>query len=188
MTGATTTGGAPDGGAGTAGYREAEPVRLAAGHAAALLAFERENRAWFAASVPDRGDAYFASFAERHAALLAEQEAGLCRFHLLFDADGAVLGRINLVDLADGGAELGYRLAERATGRGLATAAVRRICVRAAEDYGLTHLTAVTTEDNTASQRVLLRAGFAITGPATVAGRPGTAYRKELTAPAPEPR
>ncbi|MFG1955235.1 hypothetical protein [Micromonospora sp. NPDC048830] len=55
-----------------------EPHRLAEHHAPALLRFERENRAYFARSVPDRGDAYFAGFAARHAALLAEQAAGLC--------------------------------------------------------------------------------------------------------------
>lgn len=46
-------------------------------HAPALLAFERENRAYFAASVLDRGEDYFARFDERHRALLAEQEAGV---------------------------------------------------------------------------------------------------------------
>ncbi|MEV4065036.1 hypothetical protein [Nonomuraea dietziae] len=38
-----------------------ELQRLRSDHASALLAFERENRAYFAASIPDRGDAYFAS-------------------------------------------------------------------------------------------------------------------------------
>lgn len=50
--------------------------RLRADHASALLAFELENRAYFAASIPDRGDEYFASFPARHEALLVEQEAG----------------------------------------------------------------------------------------------------------------
>src|SRR5260370_33586862 len=44
-------------------------------HAPALLAFERENRAYFAASVPDRGDSFFASFDTRNAQLLARQAA-----------------------------------------------------------------------------------------------------------------
>jgi [ribosomal protein S5]-alanine N-acetyltransferase len=35
--------------------------RLRRDHAAALLAFELESRAFFAASIPDRGDDYFAS-------------------------------------------------------------------------------------------------------------------------------
>ena len=103
--------------------------RLDAGHAAALLRFERENRAYFARSISDRGDAYFADFAARHAALLADQAAGQGHFHLLIDDDGeTVLGRFNLVDVADGTAELGFRVAEQRAGRGVATAAVARVC------------------------------------------------------------
>ncbi|MBH5336049.1 GNAT family N-acetyltransferase [Streptomyces pactum] len=151
-------------------------------HAPALLAFERENRAYFAASVPDRGEEYFARFDERLRALLAEQEAGSCRFHVLVGAGGEVLGRVNLVDVADGGAELGYRIAERAAGRGLATWAVRKLCERAAEEYGLTVLRAVTTLDNAASRAVLARTGFTVVGETRVAGRPGLAYLHRLTA------
>ncbi|WP_405736473.1 GNAT family N-acetyltransferase [Streptomyces sp. NBC_01537] len=97
-------------------------------HAPGILAFERETRAYFAASIPDRGEDYFARFDERHCGLLAEQEAGVCYFHVLVGAAGEVLGRINLVDVADGAAELGYRIAERAAGQGLATSAVREMC------------------------------------------------------------
>jgi hypothetical protein len=52
---------------------------LCSGHAPAVLAFERANRDYFAASISDRGDEYFDQFAERHQALLAEQEDGLRR-------------------------------------------------------------------------------------------------------------
>ncbi|MFD9728626.1 GNAT family N-acetyltransferase [Streptomyces sp. NPDC059072] len=145
-------------------------------HAPALLAFERENRAYFAASVPDRGDSYFAHFDERHGALLAEQADGLCFFHLLVGDDGEVLGRVNLVDVEDGSAELGYRIAERAAGRGLATAAVREVCRLAATRYGVTTLRAVTTLDNTGSRTVLTRTGFVSTGEIPVDGRPGIGF------------
>ncbi|WP_031512823.1 GNAT family N-acetyltransferase, partial [Streptomyces sp. NRRL F-5123] len=90
-------------------------------HASALLAFEEENRAYFAASVPDRGEEFFARFGEMLRARLAEQEVGECYFHVVVGDGGEVLGRVNLVDVADGEAELGYRIAERAAGRGLAT-------------------------------------------------------------------
>ncbi|WP_225099292.1 GNAT family N-acetyltransferase [Streptomyces sp. CoH27] len=149
-------------------------------HAPALLAFERENRAYFAASVPDRGDEYFARFDERLSALLAEQEAGVCRFHVVAGAGGEVLGRINLYDVADGGAELGYRIAEHAAGRGLATWAVRELAALAAGTYGLTFLTAATTLDNAASQAVLARTGFTVVGERRLSGRPGLAYRRAL--------
>ncbi|MFF2407309.1 GNAT family N-acetyltransferase [Streptomyces sp. NPDC058092] len=158
-----------------------ELQRLRADHAPALLAFEQENRAFFAASVPDRGDDYFAHFAARHAALLAEQAAGTCHFHVLVDTgpngDGAILGRFNLFDVADGSAELGFRMAERATHRGLATAAVRRLCTLAATEYGLTTLRAAAALDNTASRTVLTRAGFVPTGQELLLGdRPGLGY------------
>ncbi|KUM92572.1 GCN5 family acetyltransferase [Streptomyces cellostaticus] len=149
-------------------------------HAPALLAFERENRAYFAASVPDRGEDYFARFEERHRALLAEQEAGVCYFHALVGVEGEVLGRVNLVDVADGGAELGYRIAERAAGRGLATRAVRELCDLAANGYGLTVLRAAATLDNAASRAVLVRAGFAVVGETQLGGRPGLSYLRSL--------
>ncbi|MFI7354671.1 GNAT family N-acetyltransferase [Streptomyces avidinii] len=145
-------------------------------HAPALLAFERENRAYFAASVPDRGDRYFADFDERHAALMAEQATGACFFHVLVDGGGEVVGRVNLVDVADGSAELGYRIAERATGRGLATAAVREACGLAVAQYGLTALRAVTTLDNAGSRAVLARTGFVPVGDIDLEGRPGRRF------------
>src|SRR6516164_3073608 len=101
-----------------------ELERLHAGHAPAVLAFELANRAYFAASISDRGDEYFGQFTERHNALLAEQEAGTCACYVLVGEDGSVLGRFNLVDIKDGTAELGYRVAQHVAGRGVATAAV----------------------------------------------------------------
>ncbi|MGW7242682.1 GNAT family N-acetyltransferase [Streptomyces sp. NPDC054804] len=149
-------------------------------HAPAILAFEQENRAYFAASIPDRGDDYFARFEERHRALLAEQAAGICYFHVVADDAGEVLGRVNLFDVADGGADLGYRIAERAAGRGLATWAAREICGLAATGYGLTFLRAATTLDNTASRAVLARAGFTVTGETRLSGHPGLTYLRRL--------
>ncbi|MCZ7440544.1 GNAT family N-acetyltransferase [Micromonospora sp. WMMC241] len=156
--------------------------RLAAHHAPALLRFERENRAYFARFVPDRGDAYFAGFAARHAALLDEQERGTCHFHLLVDGDGAVLGRFNLVDVADGGAELGYRVAERATGRGLARHGVRRVCDLARDEYGLRRLVASAALANPASLAVLRRTGFVPAGEVELSGEPGVRHVLDLTA------
>ncbi|GHE28936.1 GNAT family N-acetyltransferase [Streptomyces capitiformicae] len=149
-------------------------------HAPALLAFERENRAYFAASIPDRGEEYFARFDERHRDLLAEQEAGVCYFHVLVGPEGEVLGRVNLVDVADGSADLGYRIAQRAAGRGLATLAVRKMCGLAADKYGLTALRAATTVDNAASRAVLIRSGFTITGETQLSGRPGLTFLRGL--------
>ncbi|WP_101392767.1 GNAT family N-acetyltransferase [Streptomyces sp. TLI_146] len=154
--------------------------RLHLDHAPALLEFERRNRAYFAASIPDRGEDYFAHFDARHAALLAEQAAGVCHFHVLMDEGGEVLGRVNLVDVADGSAELGYRIAEHAAGRGLATAGVREVCALAAAEYGLTGLRASTTLDNAASRAVLARTGFTPCGETELSGRPGLRFERSL--------
>jgi ribosomal-protein-alanine N-acetyltransferase len=157
--------------------------RLQEGHAPAILAFERANRAWFAASISDRGDGYFAQFAERHRALLADQESGLAAYHVLVTDDGSVLGRFNLIFTGDGVAELGYRVAEQAAGRGLATAAVREVCQLAAVSYGLRTLRAATADTNAASRKVLARTGFVATGPADpahIGGKQGSWYERDL--------
>ena len=161
-----------------------ELQRLRADHASAVLAFELANRAYFATFITDRGDEFFDQFTERYNALLAEQEAGTCVFHVLVGEDGTVLGRFNLYDLEDGTAELGYRVAQHVAGRGVATATVRELCRLAAAQYGLRTLRAPTTYDNVASQKVLTKAGFVPVGPAAspLGGRPGTWYQRDLAA------
>lgn len=149
-------------------------------HAAALLAFEQENRAYFAAAIPDRGDEYFADFAERHSELLAAQADGTDLFHVLVEPDGAIVGRINLFEVADGAADLGYRIAERSAGRGLATAAVRQVCGLAVAEYGLSVLHAKITAENLGSKTVLERNGFVPTGEIVLNDRAGVSYRLQL--------
>jgi ribosomal-protein-alanine N-acetyltransferase len=162
-----------------------ELQRLRADHAGAVLAFELENRAYFAASISDRGDEYFARFTQGFTALLAEQEAGVGAFHVLVTDDGSVLGRFNLLFAGDGTAELGFRVAQHAAGRGVATATVQELCRVAAARYGLRRLRAASARANTASQRVLTKAGFVPAGPADPAhlgGKPGTWYQRGLAA------
>jgi ribosomal-protein-alanine N-acetyltransferase len=157
---------------------------LQADHAPAVLAFELANRAYFAASIPDRGDEYFDRFTERFGGLLAEQDAGTCAFYVLVDDDGSVLGRFNLVDIEDHVAELGYRVAQRVTGRGVATATVQELCRLAAARHGLRTVRAAAADQNVASQRVLTNAGFVAVGPADpdhLSGKPGTWYQRDLT-------
>jgi ribosomal-protein-alanine N-acetyltransferase len=160
-----------------------ELQRLDAGHAQAVLAFELANRAYFSASVSDRGDEFYDQFTDRHSALLAEQEAGICAFYVLVAEDGSVLGRFNLYKIQDGTAKLGYRVAQHVAGRGVATATVRELCRLAAARHGLRTLRAATARENAASQKVLAKAGFIPAGPADPAdlgGKPGTWYQRDL--------
>ncbi|MFJ8806376.1 GNAT family N-acetyltransferase [Streptomyces sp. NPDC102490] len=160
-----------------------ELKRLHADHAPAVLAFEVANRAYFATSIPDRGDDFFDRFAERYEASLAEQDDGVCAFYVLVAEDGSVLGRFNLYDVEDGTARLGYRVAEQVAGRGVATAAVRELCRTAPATHGLRTLRAATSHDNAASRKVLTKAGFVPVGPAAPAdlgGTSGTWYQRDL--------
>ena len=149
-------------------------------HASALLAFERENRAYFAASIPDRGNEFFADFDKQYAQLLALQAAGTDYFHVLVTERGEVVGRVNLYEVADGAAELGYRIAQKAAGRGLATAAVHQVRERAATAYGLSKLRARVTFDNPASRKVLEHNGFVAEGRVTLNGKSALSYVCEL--------
>ncbi|MFD5818545.1 GNAT family N-acetyltransferase [Streptomyces sp. NPDC127038] len=154
--------------------------RLRLDHAPALLAFERENRAYFAASIPDRGDVFFERFDAFLREILAEQAARQAHLHVVVDGAGAVLARFNLFDVADGSAVLGYRVAERAAGQGLATAAVRELCALAASAYGLNALRAAATTDNAGSRTVLARNGFLVVGDTELNGRPALRFEREL--------
>jgi [ribosomal protein S5]-alanine N-acetyltransferase len=161
-----------------------ELERLSPRHAAALLDFEVTNRAYFARSIPDRGDAFFVSFDARLDALLAEQEAGGGYFHVLVE-DGVVVGRFNLFDVGEGGATLGYRVGERFTGRGVAKEGVRRVAALARASYGLNRLIASATLDNPASLAVLRASGFTPVAEFTLNGRPARRHLLDLNAPAP---
>lgn len=160
-----------------------ELQQLTVGHAPAVLAFELANRAYFAASISDRGDEFFHQFPDRHRAMLAEQDAGTCAFYVLVADDGSIMGRFNLYDFKDGTANLGYRVAQQVSGRGVATSSVRELCRIAAARHGLRALRAATSHDNAASQKVLAKAGFVPVGPAAPAdlgGKSGTWYQRDL--------
>ena len=160
-----------------------ELQRLHAGHAPAVLAFELANRAYFAAFINDRGDDFYDQFTERYNAGLAEQDAGVGAYYVLVAEDGSVLGRFNLYEIQDGTAVVGYRVAQHAAGRGVATATVRELCRLAAARHGLRTLKAATARENAASQKVLTKAGFVPVGPAGPAdlgGKQGAWYQRDL--------
>ena len=154
----------------------AELQRLAVAHLGAVLEFERQNRAYFARSLSDRGDESYAALAEHHQTLLGQQDAGPCVLFVLMDHDGSILGRFNRYDLDDSAARVGYRVAERATGRGTATRALTGLCRKARRDSNLRTLSAERRTANRASQRVLEKIGFVSTELCVVAGKPGRRF------------
>ena len=154
--------------------------RVRVDHEAAIREFEVANREYFGEFINDRGDEYFENFTTEHRALLDDQATGNFAFHVLVDAGGAVVGRFNLFDIDNGSAVVGYRVAQRVSGRGVATHALRDLCRIARDDYGLGSLRAATSNENIASQRVLENVGFAMDGPTEVGGKQGVWFDLDL--------
>ena len=126
--------------------------------------FEKENRKYFERNLPPRPANYFdlEEFKEITRELLREQENHDVYMHLIRDAQGAMVGRINLSVLGKDRktAELGYRIGENVTNLGYASEAVKLVLEKAFTTYGLHKIIAGTATDNLASQRVLLKNGF----------------------------
>jgi [ribosomal protein S5]-alanine N-acetyltransferase len=160
---------------------ELQPLRR--DHARHLIAFERANREYFAASISDRGDKFFEDFDQLHEVMLAEQEAGAGAFYLVVADDGAIMGRFNLYVVGGGTANLGYRVGQRFAGQGLATTAVDELCRLASARHDLGRIRAATSHENIASQKVLLKTGFLATGPADpseIGGHSGFWYQRDM--------
>jgi ribosomal-protein-alanine N-acetyltransferase len=147
----------------------------------ALFDFEVDNREYFSGFINDRGDEFFENFSEQFRELLAEQDTGNFAFLVLVDEGGALVGRFNLFDIGEGGADVGYRVAGHAAGRGVATEGLRSLCRVARDDYALARLRAVVSHDNVASCRVLEKVGFVPIGAGTAGGRDGTVFELDLT-------
>jgi len=81
--------------------------------------------------------------------------------------DGKIIGSISVERKADIyrlDGELGYMLLEEYWNRGLMSQAVRQVCKIAIQELGLNRITANVFHLNLASQRVLLKNGFAQEG------------------------
>jgi ribosomal-protein-alanine N-acetyltransferase len=153
---------------------------LATLDAPALLEFELANRDWFESHVDARAADFYApggvaAHIEESLQRLAQGTMHPC---LLLENDGAIVGRGNLkdIDRHAGRAEIGYRIAASARGRGLAGTVLEHLMELAYGQWQLDGLDAHVTIANAASARVLERAGFVLAGPssvqAIVAGRP----------------
>ncbi|MEU4606299.1 GNAT family protein [Kribbella sp. NPDC023972] len=117
---------------------------------------------------PDRPDSWFTAAGQRDrlTSSLERYKDGRTVPWVLVEAD-RIVGAITLNDLVPGpfrSASLGYWLAIDAVGRGLATRAVEAVAEIADTELRLHRIEASTLTHNEASQRVLLRNGFAQIG------------------------
>jgi [ribosomal protein S5]-alanine N-acetyltransferase len=136
--------------------------------AAELAGLLAANRAFLAPWDPLRSDGYFTAASQLAGITDALQRhgQGLILPHVIVDA-GRIVGRITLNGIVRGpflSCSVGYWLGQAATGRGLATAALREVVGIAFGELGLHRIQAETLLHNVASQRVLERNGFARIG------------------------
>jgi ribosomal-protein-alanine N-acetyltransferase len=131
--------------------------------------FEVENRKHFEKNLPPRADDYFVleKFNNIIRTIIDEQLRGECFMYVIKDEFDNVIGRINFVFVQNSNlktADLGYRIGEAYTGKGIATKAVEMFLRLGAEVHNLDKITAGTASDNIASQKVLERNGFTFIG------------------------
>ncbi|UVJ40215.1 GNAT family N-acetyltransferase [Arthrobacter sp. CJ23] len=124
-----------------------------------------ENRDFLAPWDPLREDDFFTEETQ-HGLLqqaLASHDAGTMVPLAITDADGGLVGRINIGGIFRGALEsggIGYWVGRSHNGHGLASAAVAEVKELAFRELGLHRLQAETLLHNAASQRVLERNGF----------------------------
>lgn len=125
-----------------------------AGELSALLV---ENREFLAPFEPVRDERFFTIDGQRER---IENDASH-PFAIL--AGSHIAGTVTVSNVVHGpfqSADLGYWVAERLSGRGLATSAVGQVVEIAFGELGLHRLEAATLVDNVPSQRVLEKNGF----------------------------
>lgn len=133
--------------------------------APALAELVNESRAFLAPWEPIRPESFFTVAGQREVidGLLERHRARLGLPHVVLAASGEVAGRITLDGITRGAFQscgMGYWVAERHKGQGLATRAVAEMVRRAFEDLGLHRVEAGTLLHNARSQRVLEKNGF----------------------------
>ena len=136
--------------------------------AAEVLQFELENRDFFERSIAGFGDDYYdlKTTARSLAENVGDWAAGSYAY-LIRDVAGELVGRVNLFGVQRGPAqkaEVGYRIAERHSGKGYAKGAVALVTSEAFGTHGLHRLEGVTSPENLASQLALLKNGFTFWG------------------------
>ena len=161
--------------------------------APALARLVQDNRTFLAPWEPQRDERWFTEEAQRDEVsyALGRAELGLSVPRVVLDGDD-VVGRITLANVVRGAFQscsVGYWLAERATGRGLATAALGEMLGVAFGELRLHRVEAGTLVHNVASQRVLAHHGFTRFGLAPqylqIAGRWQDHVLFQLLAPEP---
>ncbi|MFZ6656057.1 GNAT family N-acetyltransferase [Undibacterium sp. TJN19] len=132
--------------------------------AAAVLAFELENRAHFEQWIASRGDEFY-SLAEVRVSLEQAQFSVHAKreYHYLAWVDHEIVGRITLRGIEREyfhKALLGYRFSQRHGGRGFGTEAVKAVVALGFSELQLNRIEATVILDNLPSQAIMRKCGF----------------------------
>jgi [ribosomal protein S5]-alanine N-acetyltransferase len=137
---------------------------LGSGDAALLARLYVSQHAFMTPYDPPRPDSFYTEDGQRLELDLLERERAADRlYRFLIEADGVPAGAISVSRITRGPFQnggLGYWVSEELNGRGIATAAVARVCEWGFGEAGLHRLEAATLVDNIGSQKVLRRNGF----------------------------
>ncbi|MFT7681867.1 MAG: ribosomal-protein-alanine N-acetyltransferase [Moritella dasanensis] len=129
-----------------------------------LLAFELTNRSWFEQHVPPRDDSFYTpqGVREQISEYLSLHTKGEMYPMLIRSDSNEICGRINVhrVETDTCSGELGYRIGEQFTSKGIASKAVDKLVEYLISETKLNSLTAVVLCSNLGSQKVLERNGF----------------------------
>ncbi|CAB4851468.1 unannotated protein [freshwater metagenome] len=152
---------------------------LSRDEAAAIRDRDRSGRAW-AYDYPSESDRVVAAIVGEAGDYYSEADTwGPLQIRLA--QSGLAIGGVGMLSApdGDGSAEIGYGLVESARGQGHGGEAVVAV-IRWAGSQGLRSIVAMTSPDNVASQRLLIRNGFARAG-VIDGGDDGTLVRWVLT-------
>ncbi len=128
-----------------------------------LFAFEVENKNWFESFIAPRGESFYnpPDINKHIASCIQEYSKGTAYFFVVVN-EHEIIGRINLreICLKRKTASLGYRVAKKHAGKGVASFALSTVVNLARKELNLQSLISYVLTNNPASERVLLKQGF----------------------------
>ena len=132
-------------------------------HVLSLLEFERINKRYFEMSIAPREAAFYSidGVGNHVSELRYLKQQGRAWGYVLVDKqrNNQVVARANIKNRQGNRAEIGYRVAEKESGKGIASRCVLFL-IDEAKNMGITTLCAEVMDNNPASEKVLIKSGF----------------------------